>query len=118
MALDLRRAESFDVARPRQIEVAPGDKVLIRDRTGWRVDNQGGAIRPRGIPPVVPRIGGHFPQGPGVDGGSRRRRSRASYRQGRLCGLLPWPGILRGAHARQRPHPLPNARTASQACVG
>jgi hypothetical protein len=26
----LRRAESFDVARPRQIEVAPGDKVLIR----------------------------------------------------------------------------------------
>jgi hypothetical protein len=30
MVLDLRRAESFDVARPRQIEVAPGDKVLIR----------------------------------------------------------------------------------------
>jgi hypothetical protein len=27
---NLRRAESFDVARPRQIEVAPGDKVLIR----------------------------------------------------------------------------------------
>ena len=28
MTLNLRRAESFDVARPRQIEVAPGDKVL------------------------------------------------------------------------------------------
>jgi hypothetical protein len=27
MTLNLRRAESFDVARPRQIEVAPGDKV-------------------------------------------------------------------------------------------
>jgi hypothetical protein len=51
-------------------------------------------------------------------GGPRRRRSQASYRQGRSCGLLPWPGILRGAHAGQRPHPLPNARTASQACVG
>jgi hypothetical protein len=30
MTLNLRRAESFDVACPRQIEVAPGDKVLIR----------------------------------------------------------------------------------------
>ena len=30
MALDLRRPGSFDVTRPRQIEVAPGDKILIR----------------------------------------------------------------------------------------
>ncbi len=30
IALDLRRADSFDVACSRQIEVAPGDKVLIR----------------------------------------------------------------------------------------
>jgi ATP-dependent exoDNAse (exonuclease V) alpha subunit len=30
MTLNLRRADSFDVARPRQIEIAPGDKVLIR----------------------------------------------------------------------------------------
>ena len=28
--LDLRRADSFDVSRSRRIEVAPGDKVLIR----------------------------------------------------------------------------------------
>jgi hypothetical protein len=27
ITLDLRRPDSFDVARPRQIEVAPGDKV-------------------------------------------------------------------------------------------
>jgi ATP-dependent exoDNAse (exonuclease V) alpha subunit len=26
----LRRPDSFDVARPRQIEVSPGDKILIR----------------------------------------------------------------------------------------
>jgi hypothetical protein len=30
MTLNLRRVDSFDVALPRQIEVAPGDKVLIR----------------------------------------------------------------------------------------
>jgi len=30
IVLDLRRADSFDVARPRQIEVSPGDKILIR----------------------------------------------------------------------------------------
>jgi hypothetical protein len=30
MTLDLRRADSFDVVRSRKIEVAPGDKVLIR----------------------------------------------------------------------------------------
>jgi hypothetical protein len=30
ITLDLRRPDSFDFARPRQIEVAPGDKVLIR----------------------------------------------------------------------------------------
>ena len=30
ITLDLLRADSFDVARSRQIEVAPGDKVLIR----------------------------------------------------------------------------------------
>ena len=30
MALDLRRPDFFDVARPRQIEVSPGDKILIR----------------------------------------------------------------------------------------
>ena len=30
MVLDLRRPDSFDVARPRQIEVSPGDKILIR----------------------------------------------------------------------------------------
>jgi hypothetical protein len=30
ITLDLRRADSFDVARPREIEVAPGDKMLIR----------------------------------------------------------------------------------------
>ena len=29
-ALDLRRGDSFDVSRSRRIEVAPGDKVLIR----------------------------------------------------------------------------------------
>ena len=30
MILDLRRPDFFDVARPRQIEVSPGDKILIR----------------------------------------------------------------------------------------
>jgi hypothetical protein len=30
MVLDLCRPDSFDVARPRQIEVSPGDKILIR----------------------------------------------------------------------------------------
>ena len=30
MVLDLRRPDSFNVARPRQIEVSPGDKILIR----------------------------------------------------------------------------------------
>ena len=30
MVLNLRRADFFDVARPRQIEVSPGDKILIR----------------------------------------------------------------------------------------
>jgi hypothetical protein len=30
MVLDLRRPDSFDVARSRQIEVSPGDKILIR----------------------------------------------------------------------------------------
>ena len=30
IALDLRGADSFDVARSRQIEVSPGDKVFIR----------------------------------------------------------------------------------------
>jgi hypothetical protein len=30
MALDLRRPDSFDVARPREIEVTLGDKILIR----------------------------------------------------------------------------------------
>ena len=30
IVLDLRRPDSFDVARPRQIEVTPGDKILIR----------------------------------------------------------------------------------------
>jgi len=30
IALDLRRPDSFDVSRPRQIEVTPGDKMLIR----------------------------------------------------------------------------------------
>jgi hypothetical protein len=30
IALNLRRPDSFDVARPRQIEVSPGDKILIR----------------------------------------------------------------------------------------
>ena len=30
MALDLQRPDSFDVARSRQIEVSPGDKILIR----------------------------------------------------------------------------------------
>ena len=30
MTFDLRRPGSFDVVRPRQIEVAPGDKILIR----------------------------------------------------------------------------------------
>jgi len=30
IVLDLRRPDSFDVSRPRQIEVTPGDKILIR----------------------------------------------------------------------------------------
>ena len=30
MVLNLRRPDSFDVARPRQIEVSAGDKILIR----------------------------------------------------------------------------------------
>jgi AAA domain len=30
IALDLQRPDSFDVVRPRQIEVSPGDKILIR----------------------------------------------------------------------------------------
>ena len=30
IVLNLRRPDSFDVARPRQIEVSPGDKILIR----------------------------------------------------------------------------------------
>jgi hypothetical protein len=30
MTLDLRRPDSFDVACSRQIEVSPGDKILIR----------------------------------------------------------------------------------------
>ena len=30
MVLNLRRADFFDVARPRKIEVSPGDKILIR----------------------------------------------------------------------------------------
>jgi hypothetical protein len=30
IVLDLSRAASFDVARPRQIEISPGDKILIR----------------------------------------------------------------------------------------
>ena len=30
MTLDLRRPDSFDVVRPRQVEVAPGDTILIR----------------------------------------------------------------------------------------
>ena len=30
IVLDLSRPDSFDVASPRQIEVTPGDKILIR----------------------------------------------------------------------------------------
>ena len=109
MTLDLRRADSFDVARSRQIEVAPGDKVLIRanDKRLGLINGQvltisgiapDGALQTkegvscsRRISAMVPRIRRHFPQGPGMDGGSCRRCGGTLYRQRSLCGVLSWP---------------------------
>jgi hypothetical protein len=53
MRLNLRKVDSFDVARPRKIEVAPGDKLLIRanDKKLGLVNGQiltAGKITPNG----------------------------------------------------------------------
>ncbi len=53
MRLNLRKVDSFDVARPRKIEVAPGDKLLIRanDKKLGLVNGQvltAGEISPNG----------------------------------------------------------------------
>jgi len=76
IALDLRRADSFDVARSRQIEASPGDKVLVRanDKELGLINgqvltissiapggaDQGGRVCSGQGPGMVPWLRGHF----------------------------------------------------------
>ena len=106
MVLNLRRPHSFDVARRRQIEVSPGDKILIRSndkRLGLtngqvltvssiapdrRTSNQGGPARSGRFSAMVPRLRGYLTQGSGLDSRPRRRCRGTAHCQRSLCGVL------------------------------
>ena len=96
MTLDLRRPDFFDVARPRQIEVSPGDKILIRanDKRLGLTNGQvltvsgiapDGALQTKeanvfgGLSAMVSRLRRYLAQSSGLDRRPRRYRRRTPH---------------------------------------